>query len=115
MAKFAQNLEELVPATKLAYEFIIKFFGNKINRVNESVYPKRYHLRYKSSKLTFSFRDLIAYPNKILGFLNQYNSFSTYIVSRREQGDMQLIFGEQSSLRALQEKVYAYENSVNGF
>lgn len=115
LAKFAQNLEELVPATKLAYEFIIKFFGNKINRVNESVYPKRYHLRYKSSKLTFSFSDLIAYPNKILGFLNQYNSFSTYIVSRREQGDMQLIFGEQSSLRALQEKVYTYENSVERF
>lgn len=115
LAKFAQNLEELVPATKLAYEFIIKFFGNKINRVNESAYPKRYHLRYKSSKLTFSFSDLIAYPNKILGFLNQYNSFSTYIVSRREQGDMQLIFGEQSSLRALQEKVYTYENSVERF
>ena len=74
---------------------MIYYFANKLNRVNETAYPKWYHLRYKSARFSFSFSDLMSYYDKIIEAIDHYNNYSTYIVSRREQGDMHMVFGEQ--------------------
>ena len=115
LAKYVQSLDELMPATKTVYEFMIYYFANKLSRVNETVYPKWYHLRYKSARFSFSFSDIMNHSDNIIEVIDHYNSYSTYIVSRREQGDMHLVFGEQSSLPRLQERVYTCEYSVERF